>query len=81
MLRPLCRPSSCAHASIITAHQRIVCNVDNNECGVGYLVQSLWLALAILPSLKSKSAIKCYKRCWIKVHIVVVLVVWFSEVC
>ena len=34
MLKPLCGPSSCVHASGITAHQRIACNVVNNECGV-----------------------------------------------
>lgn len=41
VLKPLCRPPSCAYASRITAHQRIVCSVVNNECGVGYSVLSL----------------------------------------
>lgn len=41
VLKPLCRPPSCAYASRITAHQRIVYSVVNNECGVGYSVLSL----------------------------------------
>lgn len=61
MLKPLCRPSSCAHASRITAHQRIMCNVVNNEYGVGYLVLSLWL-VSILCQIKELSVVQRYNH-------------------